>query len=207
MFDYLLITVLFLWYKDPNYLPKFLNNLSWLFGILYARARTSSLYFKLHDFLMNVPISPKNNKSISLFILDENMLKSVDYKNINNLNSSKYYVKLLLKNNNEKIVIFNDKCILMNQYNNLLNNVEKNADKFSKLMEATINDKDSLVVLNKYINGNNNFSDITNYEIRYKDLYDFDSNKFLLEANDKIHIVNMNLEEFDFEKDDIIRLN
>ena len=213
MFDYLLFAVLLLWYKDPTYLGKFINNLSWLFGILYARTKTSSIYYKIQDFLLNIPTSPKNTKLNNIYIIKDSQLQLVDIKDINNFNSNKYYVRVVIRNKdknlkyNEKVLVFADKNTLINNYNNLSETIEKSLENFSKIMEATKGGIDILSILNKYINGNDNFSNITGYKIKYNDIYDFDSNRFLLESNDKLDIIDMNLNEFHLTSEDLIGFN
>lgn len=206
MFDYLLFAVLLLWYKDPAYLGKFLNSVSWIVGILYAKSKTSSLYFKIQDFLLNVPISPKNNKETPIYILSEGQLKLVTYKDINNVSSEKYYIRVNTKNKLEKVVVFADKNTLVNQYNDLTQKIERSLDNFSKIMEATKGGVDVLPILTKYINGTDNFFSITGYRITYGDIYDFDTNKFLLESNDSLDLIDMNVSEYHFNTNDIINL-
>ncbi len=206
MFDYLLFAVLLLWYKDPAYLGKFLNSVSWIVGILYAKSKTSSLYFKIQDFLLNVPISPKNNKETPIYILSEGQLKLVTYKDINNVSGEKYYIRVNTKNKLEKVLVFADKNTLVNQYNDLTQKIERSLDNFSKIMEATKGGVDVLPILTRYINGNDNFFNITGYKITYGDIYDFDTNKFLLESNDSLDLIDMNVSEYHFNTNDIINL-
>lgn len=198
MFDSLII---FIFLKYPNYLTKIFNELSWLFAFLYARIKTS--------FTKNYLIESSNNSLNKKIYCKQknNSLNLIDFGDVQNCNSDRYYVRITNKNSVEKILVFDDKLTLMNQYNELLNKFEKHIEHFSTLLEAIVNDKDVLPIIKKYLGGKNNYYDITRYNIKYGDIYDFDSNIFLLETKDEITVVNMALHSSKHYFNDLIIFN
>jgi hypothetical protein len=114
------------------------------------------------------------------------------------------YVILKIHDRN-KILLFNNRYILIEKYGFLKDLVERKMGKFSHYMEVfnTKTSEDVLDVFNNYSDsGNTFFSDITNYSIKAKDLYDFRNNRFLLQPGDKLQVVKMDLDTIEYSYDD-----
>ncbi len=208
MFDYLLFFTLLAWYKNPAYLQIILNNLSWLSAILYSKLKTSDIYNTVHNYLLILPTTPKSNKNIKFYSLQNETIKEFQLKDINNIVNGKIYIRIPIESSEgqkEKILIFNDKQSFSALYKNALEKINNYKEHFSTILESTINNIDVQSVLLKYINNSGdckNYYILTGYHIKAGDIYDFDSNKFLLQSNDEtLNITNMKLDNFELKKD------
>jgi hypothetical protein len=128
-----------------------------------------------------------------------------------NLSETKYNINVktmnyvLLKiNDKEKILVFDNRNTLIQQYGNLKKLVENKSGHFCHYMEVIKdNDLDVVDLFNKYDDKDNTFFvDITKYELKPCDLYDFTNNKFLLEPNSSLEVVKMDLEKIKYNYND-----
>jgi hypothetical protein len=129
--------------------------------------------------------------------------KMVPWKFSTDKNSLIYVI--LKVHDRTKILIFNNRHTLIEKYGMLKDLVEHKMGKFSHYMEVVniVTSEDHLELFNKYTDsGDTFFNDITNYNIKAGDLYDFRYNRFLLESNDKLEVVKMNLETIIYNFED-----
>ena len=202
MFDYLFFGTLLLWYKDKDSLQKILTTLNWICGILYARMKTSQYYSILQNNLLQLPNHPRLIHPIQIFALKENgTLQSIDKNNVKDFDAKLFYTKIQLQST-EKVLVFNDKNTLLNNYESLVHLAEKHNETFSNIMEATIKDHDILPILKKYTSNHLYYKDITGYCLKAGDLYDFESDRFLFSESEELCILQMNLESKSFKKED-----
>jgi hypothetical protein len=194
MFDYLFFGTVFLWYKDKDSLQKLLSAMSWIGGILYARAKSSSYFEAVQNFLIGLPVS-KN--PLIYVVKEDNTPIPIDIKHVKESDSNRFYVRTP----KDKIIVFTDKNTLINMYDSILCLSEKHRETFSNIMDAIVGDKDVLPVLKKYTSNNCYYTDITGYKLKAGDLYDFDANRYVLEEGE-LSITNMSLDTKTYNKED-----
>jgi hypothetical protein len=135
---------------------------------------------------------------INLYVLENDIMIPIKkLKYIEDYNASRYYITIHFSNNCVKYLVFDDKTILMSCYDNIKNIVSQKIPKFSTYMEV-INKKNNLDILdtfNCYDDHNQVFfNDITKYNLKSNDLYDFKNNCFVVDINDTIEVTKMNLD-------------
>ncbi len=204
MFDYLFFGTLILWYNDKDSLQKILTTLNWIFGILYARMKTSQYYSILQNNLLQLPNHPRLIHPIQIYALKEDRtFQSIDINNVKDFDAKLFYAKVQLQAR-EKVLVFNDKNTLLNIYESLIHLAEKHNETFSNIMEVTIKDHDVSSTLKKYTSNHLYYKDITGYCLKAGDLYDFESNRFLLDDSSELAITGMDLETKQYKKDDVL---
>lgn len=205
LYLYLFILTLTLWYKDKNLLEKFINTCLWIFGILYGKLVSSDFYKKITQ-------SNKNNSSQHrVYILDNTKTKLLPLEpsttqTILQSDSEKYYVIVDLQpENTKKILLFDNKEILIAKFNDLETLTRLDKEKFNNILEVIECDtnKEITSLFTKYISNEGFFENITNYNLKVQDLYDFDLNTFLTKS--KITITNMNLDSKDYNLTDTLK--
>jgi hypothetical protein len=118
-------------------------------------------------------------------------------KYIEKYNASKYYITVDIDNDSQKYLVFNDKTVLTDCYDNIKEVVLQRLPKFSTYMEVInkTNSVDVLDTFNCYDDHNQSFfNDVTKYNIKSSDLYDFKNNCFVVNSNDTIEVTKMNLD-------------
>ena len=205
MLSYLIWISPFIWYyRNILINQRYLINLNWFIGYIYANIKTSKLYhFLTHQYISFF----RKNDRIQIYSISNNILSKIDYRDLGKSDYSKFYVKINLNNNHEKIFIFDNKNTLIEKYDELkeLLSFEGFFRGFSDVLEVnTSNGEEVLVLLNKYISKYKNFRNITNYRMKVSDLYDFDNKKFLLDKNDKLIILTMKLKTIELNPDDYL---
>ena len=138
------------------------------------------------------------SNDINLYVLEnETMIPVKKLKYIEDYSASKYYVEIKFSNNCHKYLVFDEKTVLANCYDNIKNTVLQKIPKFSTYMEVInkTNNKDVLETFNCYDDHNQTFfNDITKYNLKSNDLYDFKNNCFVVDINDTIEVTKMNLD-------------
>jgi hypothetical protein len=185
------------------YYDQVKSNLLMLLAYLYG-------LFKSYLFMDKLFKYTQSGKDIKVYVLeDTNMvpwnLSGTKYSaDINSMN----YVVLNI-NGKEKILVFNNRKVLMLQYGNLKKLVTDRSGKFGHYMEVIKdNDEDIVEIFNKYDDNDNTFfSDITKYSLKARDLYDFKRDKFLLEPNSELEVVKMDLSSTTYKYNDEFFIN
>jgi hypothetical protein len=175
----------------------------WLFASIYGylKPRVKQLIDYIHINLYN----DASNSSISLFVSNGTIVLPFDIKLSNFYKEHNLYYVVVKTDSIDKILVFNSLDCLVHCYRDLPELVEKRVSKFSKFLEV-INahtKSDCLETFIKYTDKcNYYYSDITNYHIKPKDLYDFTDNRFILTRDEKLHITKMDLtsHEYHFEE-------
>lgn len=206
MYKYLFFGTIFLWYKDKNYLERSLNNFSWVLSLIYGKLKTS----KTIEFLENYLLNTKNITHVQIYAKDTNFtLIPIELKNIKESNSDLFYVLVPL-HSTYKILVFDNKDHLINNYDDLVYLTEKYEESFSNIMEASVycvkksQNKDVTNILKKYTSSHHYYKDVTEYGLRAGDLYDFESKCFILQQDEQLSITNMNLDTTYYTPNDIL---
>ena len=175
----------------------------WLFASIYGflKPHVKQLIDYIHINLYNY--AP--NDSISLFVSNGTIVLPFDIKLSNFYKEHNLYYVVVKIDTIEKIIVFNSLDGLVHCYSNLVELVQKRVSKFSKFLEVINADtkSDCLETFIKYTDKcNNYYSDITNYHLKPKDLYDFKDKRFILERDEKLHITKMDLtnREYHYEE-------
>ena len=162
--------------------------------------------FKSYLFMDRLFKYTQSRKDIQVYVLeDTNMvpwnLSQLKYSA--DINSMNYVV--LNVNGKEKILVFNNRKVLMLQYGNLKKLVTDRSGHFGHYMEVIKdNNEDVVELFNKYDDNDNTFfSDITKYSLRTRDMYDFKNDKFLLEPNSVLEVVKMDLSSTKYNYNDV----
>jgi hypothetical protein len=138
------------------------------------------------------------SNDVNLYVLENNMMIPIKkLKYLEKYNVSKYYITVEISNNSHKYLVFNDKTVLTNCYNSIKDVILEKLPKFSTYMEVInkTNNVDVLDTFNCYDDNTQTFfNDITKYNIKSSDLYDFKNNCFVVNPNDTIEVTKMNLD-------------
>ena len=138
------------------------------------------------------------SNDINLYVLENDIMIPVKkIKYLDEYRASRYYVEIKFSNNCHKYLVFDEKTVLINCYDNIKNIVLQKIPKFSTYMEVInkTNDKDVLETFNCYDDHNQTFfNDVTKYNLKSNDLYDFKNNCFVVNTNDTIEVTKMNLD-------------
>jgi hypothetical protein len=138
------------------------------------------------------------SNDVNLYVLENNIMIPIKkLKYLEKYNPSKYYITVEISNNSHKYLVFNDKTVLTNCYNNIKEVILEKLPKFSTYMEVInkTNNVDVLDTFNCYDDHTQTFfNDVTKYNIKSSDLYDFKNNCFVVNQNDTIEVTKMNLD-------------
>jgi hypothetical protein len=138
------------------------------------------------------------SNDVNLYVLENNtMIPVKKLKYIDRYTASKYYITVEIGNNSQKYLVFNDKKVLTDCYNNIKEVILEKLPKFSTYMEVInkTNNLDVLDTFNCYDDHTQTFfNDVTKYNIKSSDLYDFKNNCFVVNPNDTIEVTKMNLD-------------
>lgn len=174
----------------------------WLLASIYGflKPHIKQLVDYIHINLYDV-----SNDSISLFVSNGTIILPFDIKLSNFYKEHNLYYVVVKIDTIEKILVFNNLNHLLYCYSNLIELVKKRVSKFSKFLEV-INANTKVECLETFIKYtdkcNYYYSDITNYHLKPKDLYDFNDKHFILSHNEKLYITKMDLtsHEYHFEE-------
>jgi hypothetical protein len=173
----------------------------WLFASIYGflKPHITQLVDYIHHNLYYI-----QTDSISLFVSNGTNVLPFDIKLSNFYKEHNLYYVVVKIESIEKILVFNSLDHLLCCYSNLFELVRKRVSKFSKFLEVrNANTKsDCLETFIKYTDKNNHYySDITNYHIKPRDLYDFKDKRFVLSHNERLHITKMDLSNHEYYYD------
>lgn len=117
-----------------------------------------------------------------------------------------YYVVIQIDEVHRKVVVFNSLDTLIFMYNNLHDFVKSRMSKFSKFLEVRNTSNVELEYLNTFTEYTDKtdtyFSELSSYNIRSRDIYDFTNNNFLLAHGDKLHVTKMDLSSHEYKYED-----
>ena len=138
------------------------------------------------------------SNDVNLYVLEDNrMIPIKKLKYIEKYNASKYYITVDIDNNCQRYLVFDDKTVLTDCYHNIKEIVLQRVPKFSTYMEVInkTNNLDVLDTFNCYDDTTQTFfNDVTKYNIKSSDLYDFKNNCFVVNTNDTIEVTKLNLD-------------
>jgi hypothetical protein len=148
-----------------------------------------------------------NTSNISIFVSDGNRMIPFSF-DISKLDKHYllFYVVVNTDNTHNKVIVFNSLDKLIFLYNNLEEYLKKKMSNFSKYLEVKNNNNievEHLDTFNQYTDKSGAFfSDITCYNIKARDIYDFKNNHFILSNGDRLHVTKMDLttHEYHFEE-------
>lgn len=119
-----------------------------------------------------------------------------------------YYVVVQIDDVHKKVVIFNSLDKLIFIYNNLHNLVKSRMSKFSKFLEVRNDHNLDIEYLNTFTEytdkSDTYFSEITNYIVKARDIYDFNLGRFVLSRGDKLHVTRMDLSSHEYHYEDTL---
>ena len=119
-----------------------------------------------------------------------------------------YYVVIRIDDTHNKVIIFNNLDKLIFIYNNLKDLVKSRISKFSKFLEVktTSNLKiDYLDVFTEYTDRSDNyFNEISGYNIKARDIYDFNNNRFVISHGNKLYVTKMDLSSHEYNYEDYL---
>jgi hypothetical protein len=138
------------------------------------------------------------SNDVNLYVLENDIMIPIKkLKYIEKYNGNKYYITIKISNNCQKYLVFNDKTVLKNCYDSIKNTIFDKLPKFSTYMEVInkTNNKDVLEIFNCYDDHSQTFfNDVTKYNLKSNDLYDFKNSCFVADINDTIEVTKMNLD-------------
>jgi hypothetical protein len=174
----------------------------WLFASIYGflKPHIKQLVDYIHINLYDV-----STDNISLFVSNGTNVLPFDIKLSNFYKEHNLYYVVVKIESVEKILVFNDLGHLLCCYSNLIELVKKRVSKFSKFLEVINSNtkSDCFETFIKYTDKcNYYYSDITNYHLKPKDLYDFKDKRFILSHNEKLHITKMDLTSHEYHFDE-----
>jgi hypothetical protein len=153
----------------------------------------------------------KDESNISLFVSDGKIMIPFSFDiNLLDKHHLLYYVVIKIDDNHNKVIVFNSLDKLIFLYKNLEEIATQRVSKFSKYLDVrntNSNDIDYVDIFNQYVDKSGVlFSDITNYKLKARDIYDFDNNTFILSHGDKLHVTKMDLssQQYHFEEHIIV---
>ena len=138
------------------------------------------------------------SNDVNLYVLENNIMipiKKIKY--IDKYNASRYYITVDIGDNCYKYLVFDDKKVLIDCYDTIKDIVLEKIPKFSTYMEVInkTSNIDILEIFNSYDDHTQTFfTDITKYNLKSNDLYDFKNKCFVVDENDIIEITKMNLD-------------
>ena len=152
-----------------KYVKLLFNKLFFIVVYMNGFIQSDNIFTRIISYFSN---------DVNLYVLENNtMISCKKLKYIEKYNASKYYITVDIDNNSQKYLVFNDKKVLTDCYHNIKDIVLEKVPKFSTYMEV--------------INKTNN---VTKYNIKSSDLYDFKNSCFVVNPNDTIEVTKMNLD-------------
>lgn len=198
--------------------------------VMYSTRATKVTYTYIYNYFNNKQIGEILNDNIRVYMSDgEKMLpfsfdtirrqtlrvsttKEVEIHGISKLHTHHllYYVILKIDDTHNKVIVFNSLDKLVFMYSNLEDLVRGRMSKFSKFLEVRITNNttvDHLDTFSEYTDKSDSyFSEITGYNIRARDIYDFLDSRFLLESGEKLRVTKMDLSSHEYHYAQELRL-
>jgi hypothetical protein len=199
----------------------FYTNLLWLVAYIYGSLQpfwisfskaTKETYTSIYNYYTDNKMGEESNNNhttntLSVYVSDgEKMLPfSFDISKLHK-HFLLFYVVIKIDDTHNKVIVFNSLDKILFLYNNLKDLVKSRISRFSKFLEVRITNTtalDHLDTFSEYTDRSDTYySDITGYNIRARDIYDFTDNNFLLSSGGKLRVTKMDLnsQEYDFEQ-------
>jgi hypothetical protein len=196
----------------------FYTNLLWLLAFIYAYLQpffvvlsrmTKSTKTSIYNYFTLGEESNTNQTTNTLSVYMTDGEKMVPFSfDISKLHKHflLFYVVIKIDDKHNKVIVFNSLDKLVFIYNNLQDLVKSRISRFSKFLEVRITNNttvDHLDTFSEYTDRSDTYyNDITSYNIRARDIYDFTSNNFLLSSGDKLRVTKMDLnsDEYSYEQ-------
>jgi hypothetical protein len=192
----------------------FYTNLLWVLAYIYGYLQpllvgfsklTKETYTSIYNYCTNNNTSESN--TLSVYMTDGEKMLPFGF-DISKLNKHflLFYVVIKIDDTHNKVIVFNNLDKLVFLYNNLKDLVKSRTSKFSKFLEVRITNNttvDHLDTFSEYTDRSDTYyNDITGYNIKARDIYDFTDNHFLLSSGGKLRVTKMDLnsQEYDFEQ-------
>ncbi len=202
----------------------FYTNSLWFFAYVYGSLQpfwvslskvTKSTYTLIYNLFNYNKIGHESNdnqstNTLSIYMTDGSIMVPFSF-DISKLHKHflLFYVVIKIDDTHDKAIVFNSLDKLVFIYNNLQELVKSRMSKFSKFLEVRITNNtniDHLDTFSQYADKSNNyFSDISGYNIRARDIYDFNSNSFLLSHGDKLVVTKMDLSSNEYHYEEALR--
>jgi hypothetical protein len=192
----------------------FYTNLLWLLAYIYGYLQpllvgfsklTKETYTSIYNYCTNNNTDESN--TLSVYMTDGEKMLPFGF-DISKLHKHflLFYVVIKIDDTHNKVIVFNNLDKLVFLYNNLHDLVKSRISRFSKFLEVRITNNtavDHLDTFSKYTDRSDTYySDITGYNIRARDIYDFTDNNFLLSSGGKLRVTKMDLDsdEYSYEQ-------
>lgn len=194
------------------------TNLLWLLAYIYGSLQpfwvvlskaTKETYTSVYSYFTLGDESNNNRTTNTLSIYMSDGEKMVPFGfDISKLHKHflLFYVVIKIDDTHNKVIVFNSLDKLVFLYNNLQDLVKSRISRFSKFLEVRITNNtavDHLDTFSEYTDRSDTYySDITGYNIRARDIYDFTDNNFLLSSGGKLRVTKMDLnsQEYNYEQ-------
>jgi hypothetical protein len=195
----------------------FYTNLLWLVAYIYGYLHpfltsfskvTKSTYTSIYNYFTDNKPGDDSNKNQttntpSIYVTDGEKMVPFSF-DISKLHKHflLFYVVIKIDDTHNKVIVFNSLDKLVFIYNNLHDLVKSRISKFSKFLEvrnANNTIVDHLDTFSEYTDRSDTYySDITSYNIKARDIYDFTNNNFLLSHGDKLLVTKMDLSNHEY---------
>jgi hypothetical protein len=120
-----------------------------------------------------------------------------------------FYAVIQIDSTHKKVIVFNSLDKLIFLYNNLEHLVKDRIPKFSKFLEVRNTNNTDIEYLDTFTQYTDKsgafFSDITNYNIKPRDIYNFLNNHFILSHGDRLHVTKMDLSSQEYHFEEILK--
>ena len=199
----------------------FYTNLLWLLAFIYGSLQpflvvlsrmTKSTKNSIYNYFTDNKMGDESNNNqttntLSVYMTDGEKMVPFSF-DISKLHKHflLFYVVIKIDDTHNKVIVFNNLDKLVFLYNNLQDLVKSRISRFSKFLEVRITNNtavDHLDTFSEYTDRSDTYyNDITSYNIRARDIYDFTSNNFLLSGGDKLRVTKMDLnsDEYSYEQ-------
>jgi hypothetical protein len=191
-----------------SFIPKrWFQIFIWVSGFLYGTVKSVAdrYFYKVQKILYG-------DSRFTIYVSDEKdrSLKITKLEKLNNsiITYDKYYLHYKISDgfeNIEKVLVFDDKQILLDKITNIEYLVSLEREKFGKYLEISVNkNRDITTEFLKYTSDSGFFQNITQYSLKASDLFCFNSNSFLVNPQDKLLVTKMDFETTTYNYSDII---
>jgi hypothetical protein len=198
----------------------FYTNLLWLVAYIYGSLQpfwisfskaTKETYTSIYNYCTDNKMGEESNNNqttstLSVYVSDgEKMIPfSFDISKLHK-HLLLFYVVVKIDDTRNKVIVFNSLDKLVFLYNNLQDLVKSRISRFSKFLEVRITNNtavDHLDTFSEYTDRSDTYySDITGYNIRARDIYDFTDNNFLLSSGGKLRVTKMDLDSDEYSSE------
>jgi hypothetical protein len=196
----------------------FYTQLLWLLAYIYSSLQpvltgfskvTKSTYNSIYNYFTDNKKDESKDTSL-IYVTDGEKMVPFSF-DISKLHKHLllFYVVIKIDDNHTKVIVFNSLDKLLILYNNLHDLVKSRMSKFSKYLEVRITNNttvDHLDTFSQYTDKlDTYFGELTGYNVRTRDIYDFKSDCFLLSHGDKLLVTKMDLSSHEYHFEDTLR--